>query len=48
MALLQPHDGNTKVANKDFSKREWAFNRVDAVLEFASPEDWCGNSICDE
>ena len=27
-----------QVANKDSSKREWAFNRVDAVLEFASPE----------
>jgi hypothetical protein len=26
------------VANKDSSKREWTFNRVDAVLEFASPE----------
>ncbi|CAJ1432588.1 unnamed protein product, partial [Effrenium voratum] len=29
---------DTYVANKDSSKREWAFNRVDAVLEFASPE----------
>eukprot|EP00928_Gymnodinium_smaydae_P004861 TRINITY_DN11664_c1_g1_i1.p1 TRINITY_DN11664_c1_g1~~TRINITY_DN11664_c1_g1_i1.p1 ORF type:complete len:1203 (+),score=270.10 TRINITY_DN11664_c1_g1_i1:78-3686(+) len=29
---------DTYVANKDESKREWAFNRVDAVLEFASPE----------
>merc|ERR1719215_666029 len=29
---------DTYIANKDASKREWAFNRVDAVLEFSSPE----------
>lgn len=29
---------DTYIANKDASKREWAFNRVDAVLEFSSAE----------
>ncbi|CAK9110765.1 Transient receptor potential cation channel subfamily M member 2 (Estrogen-responsive element-associated gene 1 protein) (Long transient receptor potential channel 2) (LTrpC-2) (LTrpC2) (Transient receptor potential channel 7) (TrpC7) (Transient receptor potential melastatin 2) [Durusdinium trenchii] len=35
---LRPEALHHLVANKDSSKREWAFNRVDAVLEFASPE----------
>eukprot|EP00930_Biecheleria_cincta_P018048 TRINITY_DN14182_c0_g1_i2.p1 TRINITY_DN14182_c0_g1~~TRINITY_DN14182_c0_g1_i2.p1 ORF type:complete len:1280 (-),score=211.37 TRINITY_DN14182_c0_g1_i2:82-3900(-) len=29
---------DTYQENKERSRREWAFNRVDAVLEFASPE----------
>merc|ERR1712194_584177 len=29
---------DTYVGNKEGSRREWAFNRVDAVLEFSSAE----------